>query len=96
MNRWARLAKRDDDDAFDANERVETRRRTTTRRQPSARADDRPTHRDLAPRRAARASPVPVPKKYQKKYQYINQKRTYDVYYNKNKEYVTYADSHVS
>ena len=92
MNRWARLAKRDDDDAFDANERVETRRRTTTRRQPSARADDRPTHRDLAPRRAARASPVPVPKKYQ----YKNKKRKHDTYYNKNKGYVTYADSHVS
>ena len=92
MNRWARLAKCDVDDAFDANERVEMRRRTTTRRQPSSRADDRPTHRDLAPRRAARASPVPVPKKYQ----YKNQKRTYDTYYNKNKEYVTYADSHVS
>ena len=71
MNREARLATRDDDDAFDANERVETRRRTTTRRQPSARADDRPTHRDLAPRRAARAAPVPVPKKYQ----YKNQKK---------------------
>jgi hypothetical protein len=59
MNRWARLATRDDDDAFDANERVEMQRRTTTRRQPSSRADDRPTHRDLAPRRARLSRPRP-------------------------------------
>jgi hypothetical protein len=65
MNRWARLAKCDDDDAFDANERVETRREDNPR---PATTTDRPTEtsRRAAPRKA---SPVPVPKKYQKKYQ---------------------------
>jgi len=55
MNRWARLAKCDDDDAFDANERVETRREDDPR---PATTTDRPTETS---RRAAPRAPLPSP-----------------------------------